>query len=421
MKIKYITLISLFVIVLFFVVKEDHCEGFEGTGLPIQNVLGRNTEFLPVGFNTPHEKVKNSSVDPFIQLDIKVGEMAKKLPMIFKENIPESEEFQIGNKQVESVSREQLNKIKTLVSERMTNVWNTILKDDGKWSAVNILEINTSNTISGINKVVININMIEENRLYSKDFVIELVKLPGIEIYQIVKATVEDGKQQSQIENILLRGPDPIASKLYNVVNASLNGEITKEERDIALVEKQKLLQSPGFICFGSKNPGAQSREECKLSDGYWDKPVQSSEECQFYIANKNYPNNRGGVRGSGFCELPLGMQPLGFRGIRSSENAKPLCYNCIKGSDGKSKTLGQCCEEQKNTMLYPTLQTPDYAFQGDQFNRQQQQNTLKFRGLSWHRRGVSFEDKDPVQLDSDFLPEISARALSEQKNPKVK
>lgn len=198
-------------------------------------------------------------------------------------------------------------------------------------------------------------------------------------------------------------------------MNRSLNGELTAEERVQALVEKQKLLEMPGYICFGSKNPEAKTREECETGGGFWDMPVQANEECPFNMANRNYPNTRGGARGTGFCELPLGLKPLGFRGIRSSQDSRPMCNNCLSGLDGKAKTLGFCCEEQKNAQLYPTLSSPDYAFQGDQLDRQKEQNTLKFRGLSWHRKGPEFESAGPVQMDPRYLPEVSTRALLEK------
>lgn len=406
-------LIFLFLLVLNFVL-DGKREGFEGTGLPVQSVKGRETQFLPVGFNAPHEKLTDKAIDPFVALDNKVRKMVSQLPTISESDIPDKGQFQLNQSQVQEVPRSIIKEIEQTISERMTNIWNLFSKEaQGKWESVNVLEVRSQRTASGVELITVKINMIERNRIYSKDFVVEMVKLPGIRIHQIHKVTIDDGKN-TEVENIL-RGPDPLASKFYNVMNASLNGEITNEERVQALVEKQKLLSDPGFICFGSKNPGAKSREECEASGGYWDRPVQASEECPFYKANENYPNNRGGARGTGFCELPLGLQPLGFRAIRSSEDAKPLCYNCIKGIDGDPKTLGPCCEEQKNARLYPTLRTPDYAFPGDQLDRQQQQNTLKFRDLSWHRKGPSFEDKGPIQLDKRFLPEVSTRALLEQ------
>lgn len=413
---KLFVLIILFLVVLNLVIGNETREPFEGTGLPTQLVPGQaNAEFLPVGFNSPHEVVKDAGIDSFSELNNRIRIMTQQLPTLSEADVPNPTEFQIGKSQVQQVPSETVKEIRQTISERMNNVWNMHAPGDGKWDAVNVLETRTFSTTSGIDKIIVNINMMEEKRILSKDFVIELVKLPGIKIFQILKANVAaDGKQQSQVENIL-RGPDPLASKFYNVMNTFLNGELSKEQRTQALAEKQKMLAVPGFVCFGSKNPGAKTREECEATGGYWDQPVQASEECPFFKANENYPNERGGARGTGYCELPLGMQPLGFRGIRSSEDAKPLCYNCIKGFDDAPNSLGLCCEEQKNRGLYPTMRTPDYAFSGDQLDRQREQNTLKFRGLSWHRRGPDFENTGPIKMDSASLSGISLKAQLEQ------
>jgi hypothetical protein len=76
-----------------------------------------------------------------------------------------------------------------------------------------------------------------------------------------------------------------------------------------------------------------------------WDKKCVKNEECPFYKANKNYPNNHGSCI-NGLCEFPLGVKPTGFKTYESD----PFCYNC----DPKDI---KCCEKQAK---------PDYAFAND-------------------------------------------------------
>lgn len=181
-----VVLIILFIIVLKYSLTGTGgggFEGFEGTGLPTQSVPGRDTHLLPVGFNTPLEKVPESSIDPFADLDNTTRRMAENLPMISEANIPDRQLFKTNLKLVEQVPNTTLKEIKQTISERMTNVWNSISgSDDGKkskWSAVNVLEVRKLSG-PGADMIIININMIEEERIYSKDFVIEMVKLPGV-------------------------------------------------------------------------------------------------------------------------------------------------------------------------------------------------------------------------------------------------
>ena len=125
---------------------------------------------------------------------------------------------------------------------------------------------------------------------------------------------------------------------------------------------------------------------------GLWDRPCLGDKECPFYKKNHNYPNNFGGCdKEYGFCELPRGMQNLGYHDYYPYDNKekhcqkynpKPLCYNCKtvnRTDEWKPVTLlDDCCEEQKNKSEYPYLHGPDYAFRGDtteriNYNKQQE------------------------------------------------
>lgn len=91
----------------------------------------------------------------------------------------------------------------------------------------------------------------------------------------------------------------------------------------------------------------------------YWDSPCKSDKDCPFYKKNKNYNNNRGGCI-NGICEMPLNVKRIRYKLYDKSEKNQPYCHNCINIFDNK------CCDEQKNSKLYPNLKSPDYAFYND-------------------------------------------------------
>jgi len=94
---------------------------------------------------------------------------------------------------------------------------------------------------------------------------------------------------------------------------------------------------------------------------GVWDKECRKDEECPFYQANKNYPNNFGGCI-SGKCQMPYGLTQISPFKYRDEKNA--VCYRC---NDGLT-----CCDKQKDKTKYSKLKSPDYKFEGDELLRLQ-------------------------------------------------
>ena len=76
-----------------------------------------------------------------------------------------------------------------------------------------------------------------------------------------------------------------------------------------------------------------------------------------------NYPNSRGGCY-NGFCEMPINIKLFGYKEF--ADNNTALCYNCKKTDECKGIKCNMCCEKQKDQILYPTLDSPDYAYQND-------------------------------------------------------
>jgi hypothetical protein len=109
----------------------------------------------------------------------------------------------------------------------------------------------------------------------------------------------------------------------------------------------------PLSIC--ARDPRVNIRELCP---GTWDRPCERDSDCPFFQANGRYPNYRGGCI-AGFCELPIGLRPDGYRHFRTSRASFPMCHGC-KDPDDPGCCAGQGREGRD----------PDYAFELDQFER---------------------------------------------------
>lgn len=111
-------------------------------------------------------------------------------------------------------------------------------------------------------------------------------------------------------------------------------------------------------------HPWLRTRHECEAdmamgkpkAVGVWDSPCTKDVQCPFYQKNKKYRNYRGGCI-AGFCELPIGLQRVGYRQYREDkEDSFPYCRGC-PGEPGRA----DCCAMQPE---------PDYAFVMDELER---------------------------------------------------
>lgn len=177
-------------------------------------------------------------------------------------------------------------------------------------------------------------------------------------------------------------------------LTSDIEMQVTDDDIKRALEDKGVKSTVPNYLCFGSPDPNAQSREQCLATGGYWDTPVVDNAECPFYKANKNYPNERGGVNQlSGRCEMPLNTKIVGYRYYSQDPVYQPLCYNCNNGFNGPN-TMGMCCNDQNDRIQYPNLSGPDFAFPDDTIDRRESAEYFNDRGVSWSRQGALFESK---------------------------
>ena len=133
--------------------------------------------------------------------------------------------------------------------------------------------------------------------------------------------------------------------------------EAVKEDYYTSVTSSGSGGSSGYYGCYG--NSEIKSKFECdsyynidgtpKTYYSLWDKRCAVNEDCPYYKANANYPNNRGGCIEGGFCEFPVGVKRLGFTKYNDKNLDTPLCYNC-------NEEAGAGAVAKK----------PDYVFEND-------------------------------------------------------
>lgn len=158
----------------------------------------------------------------------------------------------------------------------------------------------------------------------------------------------------------------------------NLDLEASDFKKDYCIIHKHKpecILAERKYKCFGKLE---FSKKECeaetdlignRVEPGIWDRMCVNNEDCPFYKANKNYPNEFGRCRTDGNCEFPRGIKRLSYR--KYLKSSLPLCYNC-KNEKGNLE-IGYCCNTQK---------TPDYFFENDLPDRFKNRKILEEKGL---------------------------------------
>jgi len=133
--------------------------------------------------------------------------------------------------------------------------------------------------------------------------------------------------------------------------------------------ESYELIKKEGTTETIKKRPGLWAKSRCT-----------TDEECPFFKANQNYPNNRGGCKRDGYCEMPVNVRAL--IPTIAEYNNQPLCYNCAN-NDRQGIDRLKCCEEQMDKTKYPNLVTPDYMFEDDTNVRLENEDNFTSKGYS--------------------------------------
>ena len=233
--------------------------------------------------------------------------------------------------------------------------------------------------------VVLNSNSIHINK---KDLAIKHLVIVGLPMERVIDEVSDTrGKLSTKIANPMIDTRD---MKFYDI-----NQKITVEPEtidDILLERKRKGVY--GAIegdakCF---HPRAKSDEYGRLVEydnrldcesyhpevdgvGVWDAPCQSNDDCPYYQANKNYPNEFGRCLESGYCEMPIGVENVGY--TKEYKMSKAMCHNC--NTTDLALSSNECCKEQTSNKK---MDTPDYMFVGDTMERKKYKEMLNVKGL---------------------------------------
>jgi hypothetical protein len=181
-------------------------------------------------------------------------------------------------------------------------------------------------------------------------------------------------------DNIDVSSQLKIGNKLENINDLTkLEEERYGEQADYCFKHKHKkecIMAERNYKCFGKVE---FTEKECeaetdlignRVKAGVWDRKCVNNEDCPFYKANKNYPNDFGKCQPDGFCEFPKGIERVSYR--KYNKSSIPLCYNCTDKRTGKIK-IDKCCHLQKE---------PDYLFEDDLGVRLKNKNELEKKKL---------------------------------------
>jgi len=161
------------------------------------------------------------------------------------------------------------------------------------------------------------------------------------------------------------------------VTTAVYNSRLNIAETFITTLKLSKEYTDADFKCFGDETIRSKllcesaydTEGEPKKTPNIWDKKCLTNKDCPFYLANKNYPNQRGGCLKDGTCEMPLGVLRVAYKKYVDKDPYAPFCYQC------KNPKSPMCCEDQERLVelqgknpnaTYTLLKSADYAFPSD-------------------------------------------------------
>lgn len=118
----------------------------------------------------------------------------------------------------------------------------------------------------------------------------------------------------------------PLSYHLVYFKDLKKMGQITKRDGNnivhvlIRNNDVDKIMYLSKYKCV--TNDQYEFDFQCKEENGdVWDRPCMNDFECPFYNME------RGGCKTDGFCELPVGVKPIGFR--KYEKDSKPFCKDC--------------------------------------------------------------------------------------------
>lgn len=338
---------------------------------------------------------------------------------------------------------DDINKLNTLFINRLNEKQKSILSNNELITfgttdfyiykyAIQSIHYNKSNNNHKL--YTIKVVIFRENDVYTPTIFYQgIVDNSGLlnKSYKIINATYIGSNESSQYlmnESAGLRK----SSEKYYMLNSNYRHDDEDYYRDVnkEVAKRKDYLKQfdlkEAYACFNTDfkvylNPTHKSniilpylsRQQCETPydfygrvkpKGIFDKPCKNDNECPFFKANKNYPNNRGKCLDNGQCELPVNMIPIGYHFFVPHPDYTPMCYNCDSKSNWNASTkLNTCCDTQahkanshdnqfhkkigenkskdkigtEENNKYTFLNSPDYAFIGDIEERSNHYNQI--------------------------------------------
>ena len=167
------------------------------------------------------------------------------------------------------------------------------------------------------------------------------------------------------------------------MASVKLQNKILNPKEEInEMVDKQKTDYNDRitrqYSCYKGKGDtemeclDTKDKEGNEKPPGIWDYKCMTNAECPFYMANKNYPNERGGCV-NGMCEMPVNVRQTSPHKYSLNPTFRPYCHKCI-GRDYR------CCELQGDKKIFK-MDTPDYMFKKDFSDRKTYSELLNGMG----------------------------------------
>jgi len=155
-------------------------------------------------------------------------------------------------------------------------------------------------------------------------------------------------------------------------------------------LRQNELNEQELYQCYGKNSQNKFACESFELINeensrfyrkeplGIWAKSrCTNNEECPYYRANLNYPNNRGGCV-NGRCEMPLNVSRISP--TIADPRTKPFCHNCDRSGTCSGTECLQCCDAQRRNS---SMRSPDYAFNNDFSERMRYASSFRTQNLS--------------------------------------
>lgn len=233
--------------------------------------------------------------------------------------------------------------------------------------------------VSYVKRLIIKFDLLLYTNKKGK-LIIHDIKIPED---KIIKEKILPAYKSSNLSN--LNNYHRIKNK-FGILQSSFD-LLSQEDIDKELKRREKIkILKKEYSCFGVPEfQKITNKLECTNFGGVWDREVKDNNICPYYLSNKNYINNRGGVK-NGFCEMPSGLQIVGYRHYKITPESKPICYNCKHDLIGVG-SQGHCCKKQQNPLKYieyHNMKSPDYKFPGDSLDRYNSRHYLYKNNLDY-------------------------------------